>query len=328
MKGLSNIIRSTYNFLFSRTNREFLVFLFFFAVAGIFWLLMTLNESYEQELRIPIRYTNIPQTVVLTSSETDTIRVTVSDKGIVLLTYLYGDALKGITVDFNVYARQKSYGVVPASELAKKVTQRLAASTRITSVKPDKLTFFYNYGEKKKVPIRWKGNVTPEDLYFISNVEYSPDSVTIYASREKLDSITTIYTEAINQSKFRDTLIVNTRLRKISGVKIVPEEVTVKFRTDVLTEESIDDIPIVGINMPEGMILRTFPTKVSVRFVAGVKTYRNLSANDFTVVADYNEFKNSGSPKCTIYLQKVPEGISRATLSLKQVDYLIEEQVQ
>ena len=35
------------NFLFSRANREFLIFLFFLALSGIFWLLTTLNETVE-----------------------------------------------------------------------------------------------------------------------------------------------------------------------------------------------------------------------------------------------------------------------------------------
>jgi hypothetical protein len=34
----------------------------------------------------------------------------------------------------------------------------------------------------------------------------------------------------------------------------------------------------------------------------------------------------NNSDKCNIYLQTVPQGISRATLSLKQVDYLIEDE--
>ena len=43
------------------------------------------------------------------------------------------------------------------------------------------------------------------------------------------------------------------------------------------------------------------------------------------MVADYNEIMNQPSDKCNIYLKKMPNGISRATLSTKQVDYLIEE---
>ncbi len=324
--NIKYIIHTVSNFLFSKANREFLIFLFFFAVAGVFWLLMALNETYEQELRIPVRYVNIPKMAVLTSEETDTVRVTVSDKGYVLTAYLYGDALHEIQADFKKYASKSNRGIVPTSDLYKMLSSRLAASSKIISVKPDHLSFYYNYGEKKMVPVHWRGAVTPEDLHFISDVQYQPDSVTIYASREKLDSINVIYTETLNYNEIHDTLVVDAQLRKMAGVKIVPEVVRITFLTDVLTEENIEGIPIVGINMPEGKVLRTFPARVGVKFVTGVNTYRRLSPNDFMVVADYNELRQNPAPKCNIYLQEVPDGISRAVLDVKQVDYLIEEQ--
>ena len=56
----------------------------------------------------------------------------------------------------------------------------------------------YSIGHlKQKVPIRWKGRVIPEHLYFLSDVSYSPDSVTVYASEERLDSIHMVYTEPL-----------------------------------------------------------------------------------------------------------------------------------
>lgn len=321
-----HFLRNISNFLFSRANRELLMFLFFFAIAGFFWLLTALNETYEQEIHVPVHYINVPRTAVLTSPETDTLRVTVKDKGMNLLTYLYGDALPELNVDFSSHVHKNNTGEVSASDLSKMVQQRLAASSKLVSIKPEKLTFYYNFGEKKRVPVKWRGNVVPEEMFFISDVEYEPDSVTIYASREKLDSISTIYTEILSYSKFRDTLTVDTRLQRIAGVKTVPDNVSLTFMTDVLTEESIDDIPVMGINMPEGKVLRLFPAKVSVKFVAGVKTYQTLSANDFLVVADYNEIRSNPSPKCNIYLKKTPPGISKATLNVTQLDYLIEEQ--
>lgn len=325
MKSLHKLYTIFRNFLFSRTNREFLIFLFFLALSGIFWLLMTLNESYERELIVPVQIAGVPTDTMLTSDETDTIRVVVRDRGITLLTYMYGDALKKVSANFKTYAQSDGNGVIPASELAKIVQNRLAASSKIVSVKPDKLRFYYTSGYSKRVPVRWRGRVIPENLYFLSNVSYYPDSVTIYASEERLDSIHMVYTETLNNVGFRDTLVVDCRLRKMEGVKMVPDRVKTIFYTDVLTEESIDDIPIKGINLPPNKILRTFPAKVSVKFVAGVNVYRTLSAKDFTVIADYNELRDRTSEKCNIYLQDVPQGITRASLVTTQVDYLIEE---
>ncbi|MCH5301288.1 MAG: YbbR-like domain-containing protein [Prevotella sp.] len=325
MKRLRTALRAIRNFLFSKANREFLIFLFFLTLSGVFWLLMTLNETYEKELAIPLRIVNVPKDIVLTSNETDTLKVTVRDRGIVLFAYLYGDAAPAISVNFKTYDRGNGTGTMQVSELTRLLNSRLNSSTKIMAIKPDRYTYYYNTGASKRIPVRWSGRVIPEHLYFLSEVIYSPDSVTVYASEEKLDSIHIAYTEQLNYVGFRDTLNVDCRLRRSEGVKLVPDRVKIAFVTDVLTEESIDNVPIEGINMPPGKVLRTFPAKVKVQFVTGVNVYRTLSPNDFTVVADYNELKSLSSDKCNIYLRKVPEGISRATLSIQQVDYLIEE---
>ena len=88
MTNLNRNMAHVKNFLFGFVNKEFLIFLFFLALSGTFWLLMTLNESYEKELKIPVYLTNIPKNVIITSQSTDSITVTVRDKGFSLLAYM------------------------------------------------------------------------------------------------------------------------------------------------------------------------------------------------------------------------------------------------
>lgn len=325
---MGSIWRLFRDFLFSRTNKELLIFVFFIALSGIFWLSMTLNETYEQEFSIPVTVVGVPKNVVLTSEETDTIRMTIRDKGITLAAYMYGDMLKNVKINFKPYAHNNGTGIVTTSELQKIVYQHLVSSSKIISTKPDKLEFFYNYGANKRVPVRWTGRVIPEDLYFISRVKYYPDSVDVYASQALLDSISVVYSEHLNYVNFRDTLVVNANLGKIKGVKMVPDHIKMEFFTDVLTEEKLDGIPVEGINMPPGKILRTFPMKVTVSFVTGVSVYRSLKPEDFTIVADYDEIAANPSEKCRIYIKKSPPGISRVHLNINEVDYLIEEKVE
>jgi hypothetical protein len=320
-----SVWRIVKEFLFTKTSKEFLTFLFFLALSGVFWLSLTLNETYERDFTVPVSVIGVPKNAVLTSDDVDTVRVTIRDKGIVLMTYEYGDALKHIELPFRNYTHNNGTGLIPASEIQKRIYQNLVSSSKSTSIKPEKMEFYYSYGTKKQVPVRWSGRVIPEELYFISRVSYTPDSVTIFASREKLDSIDAVYTETLDYTEVRDTLTVRPKLRRIAGVKMVPEDVTVSFRLDVLTEASIEGIPITGINMPEGKVLRTFPAKVRVTFVTGANLYRNISPNDFEVVANYNEISNNPSSKCHISLRRAPDSITRARLDTTQVEYLIEE---
>lgn len=312
------------NFLLSNINKQLFTFLFFLILSAIFWLILTLNEGYEKELKIPVRIVNVPKNVMLTSPSVDTVRATVRDQGWVLLNYMFGEYNNNVKIDFRNYDKTFGKGVVPNADLKRLIEQSLESSSKVTAVKPEKLEYFYNNGEHKRVPVHWNGRVIPEQLFFISHVNYKPDTVDVYASREKLDSIRIVYTEPLNYVGFRDTLLVDCKLAHAADVKVVPERIQVVFHTDLLTEESID-VPIKCINLPAGKTLRTFPAKVRVNFVAGVSQIRELTADEFTVIADYLEIEQKASEKCNIYLKEVPHGISRATLNTKQVDYLIED---
>ncbi|MBO5186010.1 MAG: YbbR-like domain-containing protein [Prevotella sp.] len=309
--------------LFRLVNKDFLIFLFFLALSAVFWLLMTLNETYEKEIRIPVSIVNVPDNVVLISPSTDTVKVTVRDKGLVLLGYEYKDVLRPLRINFKSYIRGAESASITAAELQRFIYQQLSASTKIVSVKPDKSEFFFNYGMCKRVPVRWRGRVVPEQLYFISHVEYHPDSVDVYAAEEKLDSIEVVYTDALNYENFRDTLSITCGLQKIRGAKCIPDKITIDFHTDVLTEATMN-VPVTGINLPEGKVLRTFPSKVTVNFVTGISRLKKLRPTDFKVIADYEEIKRHPSDKCTILLKGIPHDVSRAKLEVGSVDYLIE----
>ena len=279
----STIIR---NFLFSSTNKEFLIFLFFLALSGAFWLIMTLNETYERELFVPVRMTNVPKSVVITGDPDDTVRVAV---------------------------------------IQKLITQQLYGSSKITSVKTDGLQFYFNYGRSKRVPVRLSGRVIPGGSYYLAHTTFNPDSVTVYASRPELDKITAAHTDFIEIKNFQDTIVRRIPLHRMRGVKFVPAEVRVTLYPEILTEESLE-VPVSAVNVPTGKVLRMFPSRVKVRFVIGANLFRSIRPADFKVVVDYNDIVANPSDKCTLYLRAFPHSITKPRLDITEVDYLVEQQ--
>ena len=80
MHSVRNILKAVRNFLFSSLNKEFLIFLFFLALSGCFWLMMTLNETMEREYDIPVHLVGTPRNAVITGDLPDTVHVTVRDE--------------------------------------------------------------------------------------------------------------------------------------------------------------------------------------------------------------------------------------------------------
>lgn len=314
------------NLLFSMLNKEFLIFLFFLALSGIFWLMKALDETYEEEIPVAVRLVGVPKNVVLTSSLPDTVRVTLRDKGFVLLAYTTSNRLRPVTVNFSSYAnRQSGHGVLPVTDFQKSVRQQISASTTITSIKADRWDFYFNYGRNKVAKVVLQGNIVPADNYYLSHVQFSPEKVTVYASKEKLDSIRSIPTEYLNIVDFEDTVVRTVRLKTIPGVKVVPQTVKVWLYADILTDASIE-VPITAINRPSGLVIRTFPQRVKVNFSVGARLFRQVRASDFQVVVDYREIAGHPSDKCNLYLRAKPRIVSNASLDMQQVDYLIEQQ--
>lgn len=305
-------------------NKEFLIFLFFLILSSVFWLLMTLNETYEKELRIPMRLTATPHNVVVTAPMADTLRVTVRDKGYLLMGYSLGQQLRPLSINFNTYAnKQTGHGAVPTQDLQKMVKQQLASSTTITQIKADQLDFYFNYGRKKRVRVQLVGNITPARNHYLSHVEIWPETVTVYANENQLDSIKAVQTEYLNIINFDDTVVSRVRLKAIRGVKMEPAMVVLKLFPDVLTEESCE-VPIRTINKPDELIIRTFPQRVRVHFTIGASMYRYVKPSDFAVVVDYREIASHPSDKCNLYVTSKPQGVSNVRLEATQVDYLIE----
>ena len=321
-KGLWQHFR---DFFLSKANKEFLIFLFFLLLSGTFWLMMTLNETYEKEIQIPVDVVNVTKGNVLNGQSDDFIRVTVKDKGYTIFSYIYGDKVKTVTADFKTFARGNGKGVVPGTELMKMAYSQLFSSSKITALRPDKLEFYYNDGSSKRVPVRLLGKASPGQSYYISKTVFMPDSVTILAAQDILDSVKYVFTEPLQVENITDTVVHEIGLRKIKGVKCDPEVIKVAFYPDILTEESVE-VPIRAINMPEGKILRTFPARVKVVFVTGASMFRSIKPEDFSVIVDYNELADKPSEKCNIYLRSFPHGVTKAHTVVEQVDYLIEQQ--
>lgn len=325
-KRLTQIINMVRNFLFSSANREFLTFFFFLVLSTIFWLMTALNETYEREIGVPAYLVNIPKNVVVTSDMEDTVRVTVRDKGFALLAYTYGEGIRPINVNFqSAITRQSGYGVVSSQELMKMINQRFSGSSKIVQVKPDRLDFHYNYGLSRQVSVKMSGHVVPGKSFYLARTRFWPEKVTVYGSKQALDSLRFVKTVPINITNFNDTVLRTVALETIKGVKIVPNTVRIGLYPDILTEENIE-VPITAVNMPEGKVLRTFPQRVTVNFIVGASMFRSISPEQFAVVVDYNEIIDHPSDKCSIHLRETPQGVRNARLKMTHVDYLIEEQ--
>ena len=312
------------NFLFSEKSREFFIFLFFFVVAAGFWLLQTLNSDYETELSVPVRLKNVPDNVVITSEPASELRVRIKDKGTVLLNYMLGKSFYPVTLDFTDYRSKGNPVRVMSPQFRHMIQAQLNASTSLLSVKPDTLEYIYSEGISKLVPVRLSGEVSAAMQYYLSDTVFTPDSVLVYAPAAALDTLTEVRTRPLSLTEIDDTLRQTVPLESQKGVKTVPSSVELMLPVDIYTEKTVE-VPLIGIHFPPGKVLRAFPSKVQVTFQVGLSRFRQIEAEDFQVLVNYEELEALGTDTYTVRLHTQPKGISNVRIYPAQVDFLIEQ---
>ncbi len=305
-----------------RPRQGLFTFLIFLVLSGFFWLSTALNGYYDYEVDFPVVIDGMPANLVRTSDSVDVVRVMIHDKGYAILQFTREHNISPLSFSFPGYNKQSNKCVISSSELQKLVAKRLPGSAAISSIKPEKIEFSYIEGVPKSVPVRLIGSLMPATNYYLAHTQIQPSRVTVYAAADKIDSIQYVVTENLNVKNFSDTVRNKVGIKTKPATKAVPDEVSVVLYPDVLTEEEVE-VPVTAINVPDSVILRTFPSRVKVRFTVGASMYRTVSASQFKVTVDYDEI-DYNAEKCKISIARTPSGVKQSALETDEVDFLIE----
>ena len=307
-----------------RWNKQANAFLFFLLLSTAFWLFTTLNEESKEDISIPVELINVPDNVVITTATAQSLQLTVRDKGFFLLKYKYGKGFTPLTIDFNNYRNSSGYINIAASDLQKQITQQLASSTQITNLRPLQLEYYFNYGERRRLPVKVRGDFMPADMAFVSSIRYAPDSITVFAKSEILDTMQAAYTEFIPMKGLNASKNTRTSFTSIPGVKYDPDSVGVSVIIDRYIEKTVQ-VPVEQVNFPASKVLRTFPSNVSITFQVGMKMYRNITEHSFVIAVNYEDLIQNPSPRCHLSLKSIPDGVRHVRIVPADVDYVIED---
>lgn len=322
---LGNMSEKMKAFLLSKSSREFFIFSFFFCIAGIYWLLQTLNNDYEAEFSIPVQLQDIPTNAVITTDIQPSIKVRVHDKGTALTRYKLSQGNQTLRLSFADYATShRSHVRIPFKDYSDALLSLFSNSARIVSTQPDTLEYYYTISRSVKLPVRLSGQVRAARHCYIADTLFTPDSVEVYATREVLDTLSAAPTEYLHLTDISDTLTTRVQLASIKGIKFIPSSTTLKLPTDIYTEKTVE-VPIQSIYFPAGKTFRAFPSKVQVTFQIGLSRFKQVTEEDFLISVTYNEIVNLGEAKYQVKLAKIPDDISHIRINPSEVDFLIEQ---
>ena len=308
--------------------KETLIFLFFILLAFGFWLLQNLQQEYEIEIFVPVKYKNMPEEMLSMENYPQEIVAKVRDKGNVLINYTWLRSFHPVEVNLGDIGKDGGIQVSKRT-IEAVISKQLLTTTSLLNIEPQTITIEYAELQHKDVPVEIDMEVLLEPGYQIAGaMTVVPETVRLYTNSNIPDSITTVKTVYYELKKANQTKEVKLRLQKIVGVQMEPEEVTVTVPVEEFTEKRIT-LAVSCNDQPAHYVLRTFPSSVEVVCNVPISRFRELSDSDLEILIPFQEFEaRQTEGKIPLYLTKQPLWITNPVIIPDAIEFIIEQKSQ
>jgi hypothetical protein len=315
--------------IYAIRNGKAFVFFVCLALASFLWFLNALEKHYTDHITVPVRYINLPKDKELLGKLPEKFELTVDAFGYTLLQHKLSLAFSPVLLDVNDltnnYLENKFMSKYTISTYGHKdeFAKQISNEIEIISIRPDSITFIVSNVIEKLVKIHPVVNVTfAKEFIFQKTPEVEPSSILVSGPQEILDTLKYINTEPVVLKNLSNTVKRDVALVLFPELRSNIDEVTVQIAVEQYTEAKFD-IPILVLNQPDSLMIKTFPAKVKVSCRVGLSQYNKLNNSSFRAVVDY--IHRSGIiSKLPVILDRVPETVLSVDYFPKEVDYIIE----
>ncbi|WP_271856335.1 CdaR family protein [Patiriisocius marinus] len=304
-------------------NAKLRAFLFFLALATIFWVLTRFSKQDSGSVTANIVYTNVPKGKLLLDSNPENAKFILSANKFEILYHRIKKPT--VVIDIKKYYSEKNGAANVTEETLKELIQsQINNSYTVQRVVPREIVISLESLNFKDVPVE-----IVSDLKFKSGfgesgaVIIDPKTVTITGASLYLDTITSVKTTVIKASEVSQPLNLKVDLQQfdVTKVQIEPKFITYKQHVVEFSQKRIS-LDITVLNAPSDATLRLLPSKIGISFNVPIENFNAITADDFTVTVDYNK-RNQVDNFVIPEITKKPAGIKDIELGTKKVDLLL-----
>lgn len=310
-------------------NKNSLIFLFFLLISSLFWLLNELNKKAVSDIKFPVRYNNFIDNKVLVNELPSILTIKIQASGYTLLKYKLSTKLVPLTLDMKSYVfkqkKNSSEYILLTKDLHGRIKRRFTNEMEILDILPDTLTFIFDEMVRKKLPIIPDIKYSLARQYLlIDKIRTYPDSIVASGPASILDTLKGVYTVQVTYADLKRAVTEEIEIESIPGVTVSLEDVELTIPVEQFTEASFK-VPIKAGNLPDSLVLRTFPNQVTLTCVSGLGTFENISSDLFWVEVDYESISKSISNKLKVNVVSYPEFVQAVRIHPTYVDFIIEK---
>lgn len=304
----------------TRRGRNIVLYLMCLVVATLFWFIISLDEITERDFELPVRLTNVPDSVVIVGDVPTSINVMLKGRGTHFIRYKFGE-VPTLEIDFRQYGSNRNRVLLTRSKLDSKLRDLFGQSVGILLVNPDSISIGYATGEGYRLPLRVDADVTASVRSISSGrITASVDSVSVYTVGGVSPDVTFIETERFVRSGLTDTTIYEVGLKPVPGVRVRPSRVELTVPVEPLVSKRVM-MPVKIKNVPDDERLVIYPARVELCYLAP----KHLADEELPVEVsvDYRSLHDS-SNNVKVDVGDLPVGYRFVSVSNDSVKYVIE----
>lgn len=310
-----------------RFNKRMISFFTCILVSVFFWLLMSLSKDYIITVSFPVNYTNLPKDKVLSNALPESIAIEIKSSGFNLLKYKFKQQRDTVLIDIKdarSLSSRNHYYLLTNSKIDK-ITGQFNNDIKILKIEPDSILLNFNKKISKTVPVISKLNLSFESQYQqADSIKLIPSFITVSGASDVIEKIKQVETVPMNIKNINSSVSVKLTISITPDLKFVEfSQTTIQALVNVtkFTEGSID-LPIEVDNLPSGLGLKTFPDKVSVKYIVAFENYEKINSLQFRAVVDYKKIE-VGNNKLKVQIVKSPSEVHSIKVSPEKVEYII-----
>lgn len=312
-------------FLRRQRWKEALIFFFFVLLSLGFWLLQSLQQEYEIEINIPVRYKNISPDISFTETPPQVVIAKVKDKGSVLLNYSFGRSFAPIETNMKNQAEKSGSISISKKAIENDIQKQLLATTSLVTFEPQHIEAAYSKRIKKEIPVVFNGTIQTNPGFHVSgNITISPMNISVYASDVVLDTLNQAKTVFTEIKKGNKTITKTVQLQKVSEATYDPTSVTITIPIEEFTEKTLE-IPVLCTDLPPHYTLRTFPSVAKVTCSIPLSRFKDLSEDAFEIRFSFKDLEQNVSGSLPIQLTKKPDWVSSVALVPDKIEFILEQ---
>jgi len=306
-------------------KKRILLFSVFLLISASIWFLNALSKNYTSVLEYPLVYTDIPDDKVFMGELPGHLDLQINARGYALIRYRMFRKPVPISFDVSDYKQRRgqdsSSSYIQTRYLRDHISRQMPTELQLLDIKPDTLYFQFAGRVTRMVKIQPDFEYTIVNQFTIKDgIMLTPDSVEVTGPDLILDTLAFISTESLELGELTRNYSDKVRLNQKPDLTYSISRVDCSIELERFTELQVS-VPIEVLNLPDSILLQTFPSSININCKIGLSKYDRIESYPFRAVVDYEKIEERVQT-LSVSIQNLPEYLLGYEYYPKTVEFL------